>query len=251
MKQEYATREGVLAYAEAQYQTKPDYPFRSNPEAAVLRLPDTRKWFGLIMRVSPDKLGLPNGDDVDIINVKTDPMMLGSMLRKDGFFPAYHMNRAGWMTVLLNGTVPMAEVCAVLTASRMLVMRKSGGKNRTVPKSWLIPANPKYEDLAASFGKSPELYWKQSGKFIVGDTFYIYEGKPIGAVNYACEVTAVDIPYHYDQGGLHMDRVVKLRLIRRYPQNAFPLERLRDYGVASVRGPRGIPDDLLAALERE
>ena len=28
------------------------------------------------------------------------------------------------------------------------------------------------------------------------------------------------------------------------------LARLQDYGVASVRGPRGIPEDLLAALEQ-
>ena len=93
--------------------------------------------------------------------------------------------------------------------------------------------------------------WKQGGRFIVGDTVYIYEGKPIGAVTYACEVTETDIPYHYDQDGLRMDRVIRLKLLAVYPQDQFPLARLRDYGVASVRGPRGVPEDLLAALKRE
>lgn len=243
-----ATRRTVLDFAAETYQTVPEYPWQRTPDAAVLRCPNG-KWYGLIMSVSKEKLGLPDDTVCDMLNVKCDPLMLGSVLMQKGFFPAYHMNKSHWITILLDGSVPEQRVISALKMSHALTAGKASGKaSRTQPKAWLVPANPKYEDLSKTLAVTHESYWKQSGKFIVGDTLYIYEGKPIGAVTYACEVTATDIPYQFDQGGLHMEKVVQLRLLRIYSPSQFPLERLRDYGVASVRGPRGVPDELLAAL---
>lgn len=251
MKKQYADRESILDFAAKTYQTKPEYPWQRLPDAAVLRHPNG-KWYGLIMSVPKDRLGLPDDTACDMLNVKCDPMMLGSVLLQKGFFPAYHMNKNSWITILLDGSVPLERVISALQMSYALVSVAGSGKHpRTQPKAWLVPANPKYENLSQTLAVTGESLWKQSGKFIVGDTVYIYEGKPIGAVTYACEVTETDIPYHYDQGGLHMEKVIRLKLLAGYPQTQFPLERLRDYGVASVRGPRGVPDDLLSALLRE
>lgn len=243
-----ADRSAVMQYAAEKLNTKPEYLFRKLPQAAVLRHRASGKWFAIIMPVSREKLGLRGKDTVDVMNVKCDPLMLGSMLTEPGFLPAYHMAKGAWVSILLDGTVPLSEVTAALHMSYALVSKKAGGRHRTEPKEWLVPANPKYEDLSESFMQQDTLYWKQSAAFIPGDILYIYEGKPIGAVTWCCEVTKTDIPYHYDQGGLHMDKVAELRLLRKYAKEQFPLERLADFGVRSVRGPRGLPDDLAAAL---
>ncbi len=251
MKGKFADRANILKFTAETYQTKPDYPWQRMPEAAVLRHPNG-KWYALIMPIPRDRLGLPEDTVCDVMNVKCDPLMLGSVLLQKGFFPAYHMNKNSWISILLDGTVPLERVTAALQMSYALVSGSGSSRHpRTQPKAWLVPANPKYEDLAQTLAVTHESLWKQSGRFIVGDTVYIYEGKPIGAVTYACEVTETDIPYHYDQDGLRMDKVIRLKLLAVYPQDQFPLARLRDYGVASVRGPRGVPEDLLAALKRE
>lgn len=250
MEAQFADQDAILKFAAETYQTKPEHLWQRMPEAAVLRHPNG-KWYGLVMPVPRDRFGLPEDAVSDVLNVKCDPLMLGSVLLQKGFFPAYHMNKSSWISILLDGTVPLARVTAALQMSYALVSGKSGGKQRTQPIAWLVPANPKYENLSQTLARTHESLWKQSGAFIPGDTVYIYEGKPIGAVTYACEVTETDIPYHYDQGGLHMEKVIRLKLLAIYPENQFPLSRLRDYGVASVRGPRGVPDDLLAALQRE
>ena len=241
-------REDVLRYAEMQMQTKPEYLFRRSPRTAVLRHAASKKWFAVFMSVPREKLGLSGGDTVEIVNVKCDPLMLGSFLMQEGFFPAYHMAKGSWLTVLLDGSVELSQITAALQMSYALTAQKAGGRQRTEPKEWLVPANPKYEDLSVSFAQNTELYWKQSGHFIPGDTLYIYEGKPIGAVTYVCEVLQTDIPYHYDQGGLHMDTVVRIVLRGRFSPEQFPLERLHDYGITGIRGPRGIPEELSAAL---
>ena len=242
-----ADRAAVLDYVREQYQTQPEYLFRSFPNIAVLRHPNG-KWYAIIMPVALEKLGLAEDGIADVMNVKCDPMMTGSLCMQTEFFPAYHMNKGSWVSIVLDGRSSKERALAALSESYAIVGAKSGGKKRTVPKDWLVPSNPKYEDIGKTLRAQGWIYWKQSGAFIPGDTVYIYEGKPIGAVGFVCEVTQTDIPYHFDQGGLHMDTVMRLELKKCYAPEEFPLELLRDYGVASVRGPRGIPEPLLAAL---
>ena len=206
MKEQFADRQSILAFTAKTYQTKPEHPWRQTPESAVLRHPNG-KWYGVIMPVRRSRVTGTSEALCDILNVKCDPLMLGSVLLQKGFFPAYHMNKNNWVSILLDGTVPLSHVAAALQMSYALVSGGSGKHPRTQPKAWLVPANPKYENLAETLAVTGESLWKQSGKFIIGDTVYIYEGKPIGAVTFACEVTETDIPYHYNQGGLHMETV--------------------------------------------
>ena len=243
-----ATRTDVLNYAAKKLGTAPEYLFRSSPQTAVLRHGASGKWYAIIMPVRRSVLGLSGAGIVDVVNVKCDPLMLGSFLMQPGFLPAYHMSKANWLSILLDGSVDTAEVTAALHMSYALVSRKSGGKRRTEPREWLVPANPKYENLAETFSRTDEILWKQSARFIVGDTIYIYEGVPIGAVTYSCEVTAVDVPCKYDQGGLHMETAVRAVLRRCYAPEEFPRVRLADLGVTNIRGPRSVPEELSAAL---
>ena len=59
----------------------------------MLRHNDNNKWYGVVLEVSTDKLGLPEADIVDVLNVKSDPLLIGSLRGQDGYFPAYHMNK--------------------------------------------------------------------------------------------------------------------------------------------------------------
>lgn len=95
---------------------EPDYPF-SDDASAVLRHPENRKWFALVMRVPKSKFGIKSDNAVDILNLKSDPILIGSLRLKDGFFPAYHMNKEKWITIFLDGTVPKNEICDLLDLS--------------------------------------------------------------------------------------------------------------------------------------
>ena len=62
-------------------------------EVPVMRHPDTRKWFAIIMDVPKDKLGLTGQQRVDVINVKlSDPLLVDVVTRQDGYFKGYHFN---------------------------------------------------------------------------------------------------------------------------------------------------------------
>ena len=83
------------------YGTSPDYPFDDLLETAVLRHKDNRKWYAIVMRVSRRKLGLDSDEVIDVVNLKLPTEMFGSFGAADGVYPAYHMNKLHWISVLL------------------------------------------------------------------------------------------------------------------------------------------------------
>lgn len=110
----------IFGYAEKKYNAKPDYPFEKYPRYAVLRHSGGHRWFGLVMNVAKDRLGLKGEEEVEVINVKCHPDKVHCLKILPGFRPAYHMNKEHWLTVLLDGSVSKDEVLALLDESHEL-----------------------------------------------------------------------------------------------------------------------------------
>ena len=95
------TKQSFLKYCLDTYGTSPDYPFDEDFETAVLRHADNRKWYALVMRVSRRKFGFDSDEVIDVVNLKLPVEMFGSFGAVDGVYPAYHMNKLHWISVLL------------------------------------------------------------------------------------------------------------------------------------------------------
>lgn len=120
----------------------------------------------------------------------------------------------------------------------------------TTGKEWIIPANPKYFDLAKAFAQNPTITWKQSTNIKANDIVYIYVAAPVSALIYKCLVLATNIPYDYHDKNLAMKYVMKIRLINTYKPAQYPLDKLKALGVKAVRGPRHLPKELTDDLNK-
>ena len=96
------TKQEFIEYCRDTYGTLPDYPFEEDFETAVLRHGDSRKWYALIMRIPRKKLGQGCDEMVDVVNLKHPVEMFGSFGAADGVYPAYHMNKLHWISVILQ-----------------------------------------------------------------------------------------------------------------------------------------------------
>lgn len=67
----------------------------------LLRHPDNRKWYALVMQVSRRKFGQGSDEIIDVVNLKQPVEMFGSFSAAEGVYPAYHMNKLHWISVLL------------------------------------------------------------------------------------------------------------------------------------------------------
>ena len=95
------TKQQFLSYCLSTYDTSPDYPFDKDFETVVLRHEDNRKWYAIVMRVSRRKFGFDSDEVIDVVNLKLPTEMYGSFGAADGVYPAYHMNKFHWISVLL------------------------------------------------------------------------------------------------------------------------------------------------------
>ena len=95
------TKQQFLSYCLSTYNTAPDYPFDEDFETAVLRHSDNRKWYALAIRVSRRKFWIDSDEVIDVVNLKLPTEMFGSFGAADGVYPAYHMNKFHWISVLL------------------------------------------------------------------------------------------------------------------------------------------------------
>ena len=95
------TKQQFLEYCLNTYGTSPDCPFDEDFETAVLRHEDNRKWYALVMQVSRRKFDFDNDDMIDVVNLKLPTEMFGSFGAPEGVYPAYHMNKLHWISVLL------------------------------------------------------------------------------------------------------------------------------------------------------
>ena len=75
------------------YSIEQDHPFAMDDVSCVFRHLDNHKWFALTINIPYQTLGLPGDGNVDILNIKCDPILIGSLRGKPGFRPAYHMNK--------------------------------------------------------------------------------------------------------------------------------------------------------------
>lgn len=110
-------RNELEAFIMETYNAEADYPWRKSPNHAVFRHCSNRKWFALIMDVPKNKLGLQGEGLLDVVNLKCDPILIGSLREEPGFLPAYHMSKDHWITVSLDGSAPDDKIKMLLDMS--------------------------------------------------------------------------------------------------------------------------------------
>lgn len=113
-------RERIIQKTIGRYQGSLDFPFEKSPYAAVIRKKKSRKWYCLFLRVKASVLSIETNDTIDILNLRGDEERI-SAIDKKTIFPAYHMNKAHWFTVILDDRLNDEEIMELIDKSYQLV----------------------------------------------------------------------------------------------------------------------------------
>ena len=89
------TKRKLLAWVKETYGIEPDYPWADNN--AVLRHQPSRKWFAVLLDVGKQKLGLSGEGNVDVVNLKCDPLLSGTNQCIVLFLCVYSFNIGSFM----------------------------------------------------------------------------------------------------------------------------------------------------------
>ena len=104
------TRQKFTAYLTDTYGSEGEHLFAKYPSFLVFRHNGNRKWFAVIMDIPRKSLGLSGNGEISVVNLKCDTRLIGSFRMEQGIFPGWHMNKAHWLSVALDGTVENEKI---------------------------------------------------------------------------------------------------------------------------------------------
>ncbi len=115
--------QAVLEYVRNTYGDDPEFLWERTPQNAIVRRKDNQKWYLALLTVSRQKLGMDSPESVEIIDLRMNPDEVPKTVDRIHYFPGFHMNKKHWITILLDGIVPLKEICGRIDDSYRLAKK--------------------------------------------------------------------------------------------------------------------------------
>ena len=111
----------LMEYCERKFGTEPEAPWEDSPDAYTFKTAKRNKWYALFMTIPYKSLGLVAKGTLDVVNIKLPPAKVLELIDRVHFYPAYHMNKKHWITIVLDKEVDEPLVQQLLEESYGLV----------------------------------------------------------------------------------------------------------------------------------
>ena len=115
-------KDDYISWIKNQFGAEPDFPWPDTPDYCVFRC-QNEKWFALVMRIKYKQLGLTGDENVWVVNIKADQTEIPNLIDHKSIFPAWHMNKKHWITVLLTAVTDLEKLCKLTLKSYELVSK--------------------------------------------------------------------------------------------------------------------------------
>ena len=112
----------ILSYVHKIYNTKEEYPWKDMKEYFTLKV--NNKWYLLYMNIPYKSINKDKEGKVDVINVKLMPNEIENLIDYKTYYPAYHMNKKYWMTIVLDNNAQFEIVKSLIDRSYEIVSKK-------------------------------------------------------------------------------------------------------------------------------
>ena len=114
----------VLEYAYKKYGSKAEYLWEKFPRNAVCRRCDNKKWYFAVLSVSKDKFGFESKEIVEVIDLRVPSENMSELLKESNIYPAYHMNKKHWISIILDGSMELDKIFEYIDRSYLLAKKK-------------------------------------------------------------------------------------------------------------------------------
>lgn len=116
----------LITYCQEKYFTKVDNPWTKWPTYKTLKA-DNNKWYALFLNCQWKQLDLtnPSTELVYLLNVKAKPQTMTSLVDNKNYFQAYHMNKAKWISIVLNHQSDLEMIKKLIDESHQLVINQN------------------------------------------------------------------------------------------------------------------------------
>lgn len=92
----------IIDYIQNKYGDALEFLWEKSSNNAVFRRKDNKKWYCAMLKVKGSSIGLDSDKYVEVIDFIEDSNIIPNLIDRKNYFPAYHMNKKHWLTILLN-----------------------------------------------------------------------------------------------------------------------------------------------------
>lgn len=107
----------IIHYIKNKYQDELEYLWEKFSENAIWRNKQNNKWYGLIMIIDENKLGIKGNKKIEIIDLRYPKDDIKNIVDNKKIFKGYHMNKNNWITIKLDGSVNLEEIYNLIDIS--------------------------------------------------------------------------------------------------------------------------------------
>ena len=112
------------------YGNEPEFLWEKFDGSGIFRNPDSQKWYAAILDVDGSKIKKGKSGIIEVLDIKLEPEEIQELLLRPDYYPAYHMNKKSWITIILDNSLSDKRIMELISKSYQLSGPKTSKKNK-------------------------------------------------------------------------------------------------------------------------
>ena len=114
----------IIKYIKEKYNDDLEYLWKKFPNNAIWRNKTNHKWYGALLVLPENKLGIDSDQIIEIIDLRYQKDKIKEIIDNQKIFAGYHMNKNSWITIKLDGSMDNKEIFKLIDNSYQLSLEK-------------------------------------------------------------------------------------------------------------------------------
>ena len=114
----------LIKYIKNKYNDDLEYLWKNFPNDAIWRNKENNKWYGLLMIIEGNKLGIESNKLIEIIDLRYQKEKINEIIDDKNILRGYHMNKNSWITIKLDESVEIKKIYELIDNSYELSLKK-------------------------------------------------------------------------------------------------------------------------------
>ena len=100
----------IIEYIRQKYNDELEFLWKKIDDVAIWRNKQNDKWYGLLMKISEQKLGIESKKITEVIDIRYQKDEVDNIIDNKKIFPGYHMNKKSWITIKLDNSIKIDKI---------------------------------------------------------------------------------------------------------------------------------------------
>lgn len=110
----------IIEYIRQIYNDELEFLWEKFDDVAIWRNKQNDKWYGLLMKISEQKLGLESEKMIEVIDIRYQKDEVKNIVDNKKIFPGYHMNKKSWISIKLDNSIKTDKIKELIDNSYKL-----------------------------------------------------------------------------------------------------------------------------------